>query len=195
MINLKSFALFESNGYNYTLDEVKALPIFSVLESVGFYDSTTDRIWNNGNMRLYNDELDMNDPDECITIYGNGPVRKTVRSWYVKGSSSPHILKRFPSIKTLEDWNLRFFYILEWARKRYKSRKGRAIDYATTGQDANFGNVIVDVYKSDPGSFIKVYNRLTEREREIFLGKINQTKEEFEKNISKYLEIKKRAFI
>lgn len=193
MINLKSFALFESNSYNYTLDEVKALPIFSVLESVGFYDSTTDRIWDNGNMRLYNDELDMDRPGNCITIYGNGPIRKSTPGY--QNSFNVHILKRFTEIRTLDDWNLRFFYVLEWARKRYKSRKGRAIDYATTGQDANFGNVIVDVYKSDPGSFIKVYNRLTEKEREIFLGKINQTKEEFEKNINKYLEIKKRAFI
>jgi len=81
MLNLKTFALFEANNYNYTLDQVKGLPIFSILKSLGFEDSTTDRIWNNGNMRLYNAELDMNDPAECITIYGNGPVRKTVRKW------------------------------------------------------------------------------------------------------------------
>lgn len=194
MINLKTFALFESNNYNYTLDQVRALPIFSILQSVGFEDSTTDRIWNNGNMRLYNEDLDMDSPDDCITIYGNGPVRKTTPAGY-SGGYHAHILKYFPEIRTLDDWNLRFFYVLEWARKRYKSRKGKSIDYVIDGQDANFETVIVDIYKSDPEAFVKVYKRLQDKEKEIFLRGIKQTKEDFEKNLNKYLEIKKRAFL
>ena len=195
MLNLKTFALFESNNYNYTLDQVKGLPIFSILKSLGFEDSTTDRIWNNGNMRLYNAELDMNDPAECITIYGNGPVRKTVRKWMNSAEGSPHILRRFPPITSLEDWNIRFFYVLEWAKKRYKSRKGRVIDYAPGGDEANFAKVIVDVYKSDFESFNKVYQRLSDGEKEIFLEAIGQSREEFEKNLDKYLDVRRRAFL
>ena len=195
MLNLKTFALFESNNYNYTLDQVKGLPIFSILKSLGFEDSTTDRIWNNGNMRLYNAELDMNDPAECITIYGNGPVRKTVRKWMNSAEGSPHILRRFPPITSLEDWNIRFFYVLEWAKKRYKSRKGRVIDYAPGGDETNFAKVIVDVYKSDFESFNKVYQRLSDREKEIFLEAIGQSREEFEKNLDKYLDVRRRAFL
>jgi hypothetical protein len=53
--------------------------------------------------------LDMNDPAECITIYGNGPIRKTVSGW--AGRGNPHILKEFPEIRTLEDWTMRFLWM------------------------------------------------------------------------------------
>jgi hypothetical protein len=173
---------------------VKDLPIFSILKSIGFEDSTSDRIWHNGNMRLYNSELDMNGPGECITIYGNGPIRKTVSSYH--GSSSPHILKRFPPIQKLEDWNLRFFYILEWAKKRYKSRHNKIIDYSGDHSDSNFGKVIEDVYKSsDPEKFLLIYRKLSDREKGIFLKQIEQKEEDFEKYMNKYLEIKKKAFL
>ena len=193
MLNLKTFALFESNNYNYTLDQVKGLPIFSILKSLGFEDSTTDRIWNNGNMRLYNAELDMNDPAECITIYGNGPVRKTVRKWMNSAEGSPHILRRFPPITSLEDWNIRFFYVLEWAKKRYKSRKGLVLDYSDK-DSLNFGKVMSDIYKQDIDAFVKIYNDMKDEAKELFFKEIGQSKSEFETNLDKYQSIRKRAF-
>ena len=195
MINIKTFALFEANSYNYTREDVKKLPIFSILKAMGFEDSTTDRIWSHGNMRLYNSELDMDSPGECITIYENGPVRKTVGRYGEPNIGNPHILKRFPQIKNLEDWNIRFLYVLEWARKRYKSRKGRIIDYATGENGENLGKFLVDLHKTDIDAFYRVYSRLSEEEKKPFLSEIGQKKEEFEKNLEKYFEIRKRAFL
>jgi hypothetical protein len=200
MINIKTFALFEANNYNYTREDIKKLPIFSILKAIGFEDSTTDRIWSHGNMRLYNKELDMNGPEECITIYGNGPIRKTVAGYInrwlgrdVPAKGNPHILKRFPPINTLEDWNVRLFYILEWARKRYKSRKGMIIDLGSVGK-GDLGKFLVDLHKTDIDAFHKIYSRLPDDEKELFLREIGQKKEEFEKNLEKYFEIRKRAF-
>ena len=190
MKNIKSFSLFESNGYSYSKDQVTSLPIFGILKSMGFEDSTTNAIWNHGNIRLYNNMLDMNDPSECITIYGNGPIRKTVSGF---SGGNPHILKSFSEIRTLEDWNERFFYILQWAKKRYKSRKGLIFDYSDK-DSLNFGKVVSDIYKQDIDIFIKIYADMKDDAKELFLKEIGQTKSEFETNLDKYQSIRKRAF-
>ena len=190
MKNIKSFSLFESNGYSYSKDQVTSLPIFGILKSMGFEDSTTNAIWNHGNIRLYNNMLDMNDPSECITIYGNGPIRKTVSGW---SGGNPHILKRFDEIQTLEDWTMRFLYILQWAKKRYKSRKGLIFDYSDT-DSVDFGKVMSDIYKQDIDIFIKIYADMKDDAKELFLKEIGQAKSEFETNLDKYQSIRKRAF-
>jgi hypothetical protein len=158
---------------------------------MGFEDSTTNAIWNHGNIRLYNVMLDMDDPSECITIYSNGPIRKTVSGWAGKGN--PHILKRFDEIQTLEDWTMRFLYILQWAKKRYKSRKGLIFDYSDT-DSVDFGKVMSDIYKQDIDAFIKIYADMKDDAKELFLKEIGQTKSEFETNLDKYQSIRKRAF-
>jgi len=192
MKNIKSFSLFESNGYSYSKDQVTSLPIFGILKSMGFEDSSTNAIWNHGNIRLYNDMLDMNDPAECITIYGNGPIRKTVSGW--SGRGNPHILKEFPEIRTLEDWTMRFLYILQWAKKRYKSRKGLIFDYSEK-DSVDFGKVMSDIYKQDIDAFIKIYADMRDDAKELFLKEIGQARSEFETNLDRYQSIRKRAFL
>ena len=193
MKNIKSFSLFEANSYSYSKDQVTSLPIFNILKSMGFEDSTTNAIWNHGNIRLYNDMLDMDDPSECITIYGNGPIRKTVTSGWNSDNGNQHILKRFSEIRTLEDWNERFFYILQWAKKRYKSRKGLVLDYSDK-DSLNFGKVMSDIYKQDIDAFVKIYNDMKDEAKELFFKEIGQSKSEFETNLDKYQSIRKRAF-
>ena len=181
MKNLKPFALFESSSYNYTIDDVKKLPLFGLLEKLGFYDSTTDRIWKNSNMRIYNDVLYMNEPSECITIYGNGPVRKTVKGMY--GTGAPHILKNFNSnISSLTDWNIRFAYLVNWARKRY-AKQGLAFDLSKI---PNIESYLESIYKEDIPIFMSIYKDLDPRSKELFLKKIGKTEDDLNKLVALY---------
>jgi hypothetical protein len=187
MKNIKSFSLFEANNYPYSKDQVTSLPIFGILKSMGFEDSTSDAIWNNGNLRLYNGMLNMEDPSEALTIYGNGYIRKTV-------DGRPYVLKTLGEIRTLEDWNERFLYVLEWTKKRYKSRKGLIFDYSDT-DSLNFGKVMSDIYRQDIDLFMKMYDDMKDSSKELFLKEIGQGKSEFDSNLAKYMSIRKRVFL
>ena len=181
MKNLKPFALFEASSYSYTIDDVKKLPLFGLLEKLGFYDSTTDRIWKNSNMRIYNDLLYMNEPSECITIYGNGPVRKTVKGMF--GTGAPHILKNFNSnISSLTDWNIRFAYLVNWARKRY-AKQGLAFDLSKI---PNIESYLESIYKEDIPIFMGIYKDLDQRSKELFLKKIGKTEDDLNKLVALY---------
>jgi hypothetical protein len=181
MKNLKTFALFESSSYNYTIDDVKRLPLFNLLEKLGFYDSSSAAIWKHGNMRIYNDLLRMSDPSECITIYGSGPVRKTVKGMFGKGA--PHILKNFNSnISSLEDWNIRFAYLVNWARKRY-SKHGIPFDLSKI---PNIESYLESIYKEDVPIFMNIYKDLDQVSKELFLKKIGKTEAELKKLIDLY---------
>ena len=184
MNNLKTFALFESSLYNYTIDDVKKLPLFNLLEKLGFYDSTSPVIWRHGNMRIYNDVLYMNDPSECITIYRNGPVRKTIKGMF--GTGNPHILKNFNSnISSLEDWNIRFVYLINWARKRY-AKQGLPFDLSKI---PNIGNYLMSIYKEGIETFMDIYRNIDQKSKNEFLIKIGKNEEEFNKLISIYKNV------
>ena len=181
MRNLQTFALFESSSYNYTIDDVKKLPLFNLLEKLGFYDSTSPAIWGHGNMRIYNDVLYMNDPSECITIYGNGPVRKTVKGMF--GTGAPHILKNFNSnISSIGDWNIRFAYLVNWARKRY-AKQGLAFDLSKI---PNIESYLESIYKEDIPIFMSIYKDLDPRSKELFLKKIGKTEDDLNKLVALY---------
>ena len=181
MKNLQTFALFESSSYNYTIDDVKKLPLFNLLEKLGFYDSTSAAIWRHGNMRIYNDVLHMSEPAECITIYGNGPVRKTVKGMF--GTGAPHILKNFNSnISSLADWNLRFAYLVNWARKRY-AKQGLAFDLSKI---PNIESYLESIYKEDIPIFMSIYKDLDQRSKELFLKKIGKTEDDLSKLVALY---------
>ena len=184
MNNLKTFALFESSLYNYTIDDVKKLPLFNLLEKLGFYDSTSPVIWRHGNMRIYNDVLYMNDPSDCITIYRNGPVRKTIKGMF--GTGNPHILKNFNSnISSLEDWNIRFVYLINWARKRY-AKQGLPFDLSKI---PNIGNYLMSIYKEGIETFMDIYKNIDQKSKNEFLIKIGKNEEEFNKLISIYKNV------
>jgi hypothetical protein len=184
MNNLKTFALFESSSYNYTIDDVKKLPLFNLLEKLGFYDSTSPVIWRHGNMRIYNDVLYMNDPSDCITIYRNGPVRKTIKGMF--GTGNPHILKNFNSnISSLEDWNIRFVYLINWARKRY-AKQGLPFDLSKI---SNIGNYLMSIYKEGIETFMDIYKNIDQKSKNEFLIKIGKNEEEFNKLISIYKNV------
>lgn len=181
MKNLKTFALFESSSYNYTIDDVKKLPLFNLLEKLGFYDSTSPVIWRHGNMRIYNDVLYMSDPSECITVYGNGPIRKTVKGMF--GTGAPHILKNFNSnISSLADWNARFAYLINWARKRYR-KQGIPFDLSRI---PNIENYLESIYKEDIETFMSIYKDLDLKSKESFLKKIGKTEEDLNKLVALY---------
>ena len=181
MRNLQTFALFESSSYNYTIDDVKKLPLFNLLEKLGFYDSTSPAIWRHGNMRIYNDVLYMNDPSECVTIYGNGPVRKTIKGMFGKGA--PHILKNFnSSISSIDDWNIRFAYLINWARKRYV-KQGLAFDLSKI---PNIESYLESIYKEDIPIFMSMYKDLDPRSKELFLKKIGKTEDDLNKLVALY---------
>lgn len=181
MKNLKTFSLFESASYNYTIEDVKKLPLFNLLEKLGFYDSTSPVIWRHGNMRIYNDVLYMNDPSECITIYGNGPVRKTVKGMF--GTGAPHILKNFNSnISSLGDWNIRFAYLVNWSRKRY-AKQGLVFDLSKI---PNIESYLESIYKEDIQIFMNLYKDLDPRSKGLFLKKIGKTEDDLNKLFALY---------
>jgi hypothetical protein len=184
MKNLKTFTLFESSSYNYTIDDVKKLPLFNLLQKLGFYDSTSAAIWKHGNMRIYNDVLHMSEPAESITIYGNGPVRKTVKKNFQNrfgGTSSQHILKRFNSnISSLTDWNIRFAYLFNWARKRY-AKQGLAFDLSKI---PNIESYLESIFKEDISIFMSIYKDLDPRSKSLFLKKIGKTEDDLNKLVA-----------
>ena len=132
-------------------------------------------------MRIYNDLLYMNEPSECITIYGNGPVRKTIKGMF--GTGAPHILKNFNSnISSLTDWNIRFAYLVNWARKRY-AKQGLAFDLSKI---PNIESYLESIYKEDIPIFMGIYKDLDQRSKELFLKKIGKTEDDLNKLVALY---------
>jgi hypothetical protein len=195
MINLLKFSqLFESVEYSYTIDDVKALPTYKILETLGFVDSTTNAIWGHGNMRLYNEELNMNDASEAITIYQNGPIRKTVAGY--GGVGRPHILKTFESsIQNIGDWNSRFLYIISWAKKRFKRYKSIDLGHFDRVPEDKLGEYLVAAYRSDIDNFIKMYALLSDTQVSIFLDELGLSASEFANIIDRYNSMKNRLSV
>ena len=127
-------------------------------------------------MRIYNDVLYMNDPSECITIYGNGPVRKTVKGMF--GTGAPHILKNFNSnISSIGDWNIRFAQLVNWARKRY-AKQGLAFDLSKI---PNIESYLESIYEEDISIFMSIYKDLDPRSKSLFLKKTGKTEDDLNK--------------
>ncbi|NCX05551.1 MAG: hypothetical protein EBW68_07200 [Actinobacteria bacterium] len=132
-------------------------------------------------MRIYNDLLYMNEPSECITIYGNGPVRKTIKGMF--GTGAPHILKNFNSnISSLADWNIRFAYLVSWTRKRY-AKQGLPFDLSKI---PNIESYLESIYKEDIPIFMGIYKDLDQRSKELFLKKIGKTEDDLNKLVALY---------
>ena len=189
MKNIVRFEVFEAVEYPYTREDVKRLPSYKVLEALGFYDATTDRIWANGNMRIYNDILYINRPGDCITIYGNGPIRKTVSGMYTMSGGAPHILKRFSPITSLSDWASRFTYLIEWTRKRYKKA---GIEYNLNNISSS-GDILKEIYKQDLEGFLRIYKNMSPESRSQFLNSIGKTEREFQNIADIYMRTKDKS--
>jgi hypothetical protein len=188
MRNLMTFKLFESSDQHmYEFDDIKKLPGYLLLLAIGYYDSSTNVMRNHMNMRLYNDELGIDDPSNNVVVYGNGYVRKISPSWT---GPMPHVMKKFDDDYGLARWNDQFMYIYDWSLKQYK-KKGIASRYKEINKSdfisgESVMKYMVGSYATDPASIFPMYDSLDEPNKKKFLKSIKTTEKDFENNKRKY---------
>jgi hypothetical protein len=82
----------------------------------------------------------------------------------------------------LADWNLRFAYLVNWARKRY-AKQGLAFDLSKI---PNIESYLESIYKEDIPIFMSIYKDLDQRSKELFLKKIGKTEDDLSKLVALY---------
>lgn len=194
MRNLMTFKLFEeSSNHGYSLEDIKELPGYMLLLAVGYYDSSSEVIKKHMNMRLYNDELEMDTNSDNVMVYANGYVRRISPSQFIGGVGSigkPHIMKHFDGPDTLARWNDQFMYIYDWTLKQYKKKsidsKYKGIDKSdfTSGESAM--QYMVKSYAGDPASIFNMYDSLDEPNRKKFIKGIKTSQKDFDDEKKKY---------
>ncbi len=183
-----TFKIFEeSSNISYSFDDIKDLPGYMLLLAVGYYDSSTNVMRNHMNMRLYNDELGINNPSDNVVIYNNGYVRKISPSWT---GSIPHVMKKFDGDYGLARWNDQFMYIYDWTLKQY-TKKGinsryKEINKSDFVSGESVMKYMVKTYASDSASVFPIYDSLDEPNKKRFLEEIKTTKKDFENSKRKY---------
>ena len=79
----------------------------------------------------------------------------------------------------MEDWNIRFVYLINWARKRY-AKQGLPFDLSKI---PNIGNYLMSIYKEGIETFMDIYKNIDQKSKNEFLIKIGKNEEEFNKLI------------
>jgi len=153
---ITKFKAFESlsNG-DMDLSKILASDVFQELLSIGVTNATTDRIWNNGNLKLEHPTMkwggEDSDKNDSITIYSNGPIRGT-------SNGRPHIIQSAPSeIITSTDG---FLKKLEWVLSYFKRKIARdefglkqKVDLEPIGK-ASIDDFFKALFKTDPKKFL-----------------------------------------
>ena len=188
MRNLITFKIFESeSGYNYTLDDVKELPVFQLLKAVGYYDSSTDVMKRHRSMRLYNDELELTDPNDNVIVYSNGYVRKTTPSY--GNDSSQRVMKKFPNDGSLLTWNNQFLYVYDWTLKQFKKKGIDKYSDVDKSEFSDFESILKYMYRifeTNKGVVYRIYDGLKDDDKSKFLRKMKLDKKDFEERKKKY---------
>lgn len=188
MKNLMTFKIFESEGqHGYEFDDIKKLPGYLLLLAIGYYDSSTNVMIKHMNMRLYNDELGMDDPSDNVVIYSNGCVRKISPSWT---GSMPYIMKKFGGNESLTRWNDQFMYIYNWTLKQYRKKgidsKYKGINKSDFVSGESAIKYMTGAYNKDHSLVFSMYDSLEEPAKKVFLKSIKTTQKDFEDKKKKY---------
>jgi len=123
MINLNDFKTFESlSNSDLDLSAILASDVFSELEKIGAKNVTTDRIWKNGNFKLFHPVLTKSwksrsgqqiEVEDYVTIYSNGPIRGT-------SSGRPFVMGSAPGnpITNMEEFMEKLKWVLTYLKKK-----------------------------------------------------------------------------
>jgi hypothetical protein len=188
MRNLMTFKIFESESrYNYTLDDVKELPAFQLLKAVGYYDSSTDVMKRHMSMRLYNDALELTDPNDNVIVYSSGYVRKTTPAHWT--ASSQRVMKKFPNDGSLLTWNNQFLYVYDWTLKQFKKKgidKYSDVDKSEFSDSEAILKYMYKIFDTNKEVAYRIYDGLKDEDKSKFLKKMKLDKEDFEERKKKY---------
>ena len=151
----------------YSIEDITNLESWKRLSSIGAKNSTTPLIWKNQNFKITHPRFFRND---SITIYSNGPIRKT-------SSGRPHILSHRDPINSIEDWNERFGYVEKYILKSIAKN-----DFGITS------TIALDQLTESPSYF---FNSLWERDPSTFQKWFNELQSDFAEKIISHLNIEK----
>ena len=181
MKHITDYGIFESNrdDVNYTLDDVRKLPMYKALIGLGWEDITTPRGEKSLTIKLRHPK---HGDYKYLTIQANGQLRT-----YYRGNSYPWITYRMrPKIwrdlyRKVDDWNDSLLYLLQWTSK-------------TMGMGLNFkginkgvpDEIMLDILeysfkKSDGEAFLAIYNNAGEDVREKLAKKLNMDDDKINK--------------
>ena len=103
--------------------QIQATPAFKEFLGIGGQEITTERIWNNGNLKITHPILAYNSYDngsrqyvkrmDSITIHSRGPIRVT-------SSDRPAVINSAPGfvINSLEGWEQKIDFVTRFLKKR-----------------------------------------------------------------------------
>jgi hypothetical protein len=188
MRNLMTFKIFESQGFSsYGFGDIKKLPGYLLLVSIGYYDASTNAIKNHMNMRLYNKELGLDSIDKNIMVYSNGYVRKVIPG---RWDPKPYIMKKFDGENNLARWNEQFLYIYDWTQKQYEKQginsQYKGINKSDFTSPESIIKYMIGAYSGNRSASFSIYDSLEDLDKEKFLKGIKTSKEEFEIAKEKY---------
>ena len=118
-----SKALRGSESETVTEEQILKSPAFQELQALGVSNTTTPRIWKNGNLQITHPSLAYDTYDygtrsriqgnDSITIYRGGPIRIT-------NSGRPAIIQSAPGflISNLKDWETKLDFVGKYLKKR-----------------------------------------------------------------------------
>lgn len=184
--------MFESSAdSDYSMDDIKKLPGFMLLLAIGYYESSTSVMKNHMTMRLYNSELSMEKPNDNVTVYSTGYVRRLSKRGGPWGDTEPSIfvLKKFSPLNGMLTWNDQFLYIYEWTIKQFKKKGITKFNDIDTGQFINMKSIIDYMAKKneiDKALVYKLYELLDAKGRNTFTKKIGVNRKDFEERKKKY---------
>lgn len=183
-----TFKIFESESrYNYTMDDVRELPAFQLLKLVGYYDSSTEIIKRHMNMRLYNKELELDDPTDNVMVYSNGYVRRITKDRW--GGGRPYVMKKFDDGNTIMRWNQQFLYIYDWTLKQFKKKgidKYSDVDKSEFSDAESILKYMYKIFDSNRDVVYRIYDGLKDEDKSKFLKRMKLTKKDFEERKKKY---------
>jgi len=182
MINLNDFKTFESlSNSDLDLSAILASGVFAELEKIGAKNVTTDRIWKNGNFKLFHPVLakswktwsgEQVDVDDYVTIYSNGPIRGT-------SSGRPFIMGSAPGspITNMKE----FMEKLKWVLSYLKKKIGKDVFDITTKVP------LEELVKTDTKGF---FSMLFRREPAKFLEWLDKQEQLVAKEALKSIDLK-----
>ncbi len=183
-----TFRIFESYGEKYSMDDIKELPAFKLLLAMGYYETSTPAMKKHMSVRLYNNELELDNPNDNIVVYSSGYIRRNTPTRYKPSNQSVRI--KFDGDETLKRWNDQFLYVYDWTLKQYR-KKGIVSKYGDIKKSefVDSDSVIDFMVKKnakDQTLIFSLYDSLGDDEKNKFIKKIKTTRKDFEDRIRKY---------
>lgn len=186
MINLKDFNSFrvEESVLNITKDMIESLTSYRTLISLGFKDVTTDRVWKNQNLTFEHDRSPYQ-----FGITNTGYIRRIPRG------GTPGVIKSFPSIQSVQDWENILGAFLRYG---VKNVLGIGTNFELNYDYSKYPKLLSYVFRSggleNYRFFLSFYDKLTPEQKNETSELIGMPEEEFLKIARTFVKVDKLIF-